>query len=61
MKPTERHIYCITTTAFPEEFLTNDDGEVLVFESTEQIVSWAEIKSLDLEDFLVHEVEVLED
>lgn len=61
MKPTERHVYCITTTAFPEDFLTNDDGEVLVFESTEQIVSWAEFKSLDLDDFLVHEVEVLED
>ena len=61
MKPTERHVYCITTTAFPEDFLTNDDGEVLVFESTEQIVSWAEFKSLDLDHFLAHEVEVLKD
>lgn len=61
MKPTEGYVYCITTTSFPDEFLTNDDGEILVFESDEQIISWAESKSLDLEDFLVHEVEVLED
>ncbi len=61
MKPTEGHVYCITTTSFPDELLTNDDGEILVFESDEQIISWAESKSLDLEDFLVHEVEVLED
>jgi hypothetical protein len=61
MKPTEGYVYCITTTLCPDEFLTNDNGDVLVFESDEQIISWAESKSLDLEDFLVHEVEVLEE
>lgn len=61
MKPTEGHVYCITTTSFPDEFLTNDDGEILVFESDEQIISWADSNAVDLENILVHEVEVLED
>ena len=61
MKPTEGHVYCITTIPHSEEFLTNIDGEVLIFESIEQIKSWAESNSVDLEDITVHEVEVLED
>lgn len=61
MKPTEGHVYCITTTSFPDEFLTNDNGEILVFESDEQIISWADSNAVDLENILVHEVEVLED
>lgn len=61
MKPTEGHVYCITTTLFPDEFLTNNDGEILVFESIEQIISWADSNAVDLENILVHEVEVLED
>ena len=61
MKPTEGHVYCITTKAFPDEFLTNEDDEVLVFESIEQIISWTESNSVDVEDIVVHEVEVLED
>ena len=61
MKPTEGHVYCITTTSFPDEFLTNDNGEILVFESDEQIISWSDSNAVDLENILVHEVEVLED
>ena len=61
MKPTAGHVYCITITPYAEEFLTNIDGEVLVFESIEQINSWAESNSVDLENITVHEVEVLED
>lgn len=61
MKPTAGHVYCITTTPYAEEFLTNIDGEVLVFESIEQIKSWAESNSADLENITVHEVEVLEE
>lgn len=61
MKPTAGHVYCITITPYAEEFLTNIDGEVLVFESIDQIISWAEYNSVDLEDVTVHEVEVLED
>ena len=61
MKPTEGHVYCITTTPYAEEFSTNIDGEVLVFESIDQIISWAEYNSVDLEDVTVHEVEVLEE
>lgn len=61
MKPTEGHVYCIVLKSFPEEFLTNVDGEVLVFESIEQIISWAESNSVSLEDITVHEVEVLEE
>ena len=61
MKPTAGHVYCITITPYSEEFLTNVDGEVLAFESIEQIKSWAESNSVDLEDIVVHEVEVLED
>lgn len=61
MKPTAGHVYCITIIPHSEEFLTNIDGEVLIFESVEQIKSWAESNSVDLEDITVHEVEVLED
>ena len=61
MKPTEGHVYCITITPYSEEFLTNVDGDVLVFESTEQIKHWALYNSIDLEDIIIHEVEVLED
>ena len=61
MKPTEGHVYCITTTSFPDEFLTNNNGEILVFESDEQIISWADSNAVDLENISVHEVEVLED
>lgn len=61
MKPTEGHVYCITITPYSEDFLTNVDGDVLVFESDEQIKSWAELHSVDLSDIFVHEVEVLED
>lgn len=61
MKPTEGHVYCIVLKASPEEFLTNEDDEILVFESIEQIISWAKSNSVDLEDITVHEVEVLED
>ena len=61
MKPTEGHVYCIVLKASPEEFLTNTDGEVLVFESIDQIISWADSNLVDLEDIRVHEVEVLED
>ena len=61
MKPTAGYIYCITITPYSEEFLTNVDGEVLVFESIEQIKSWAESNSVDLEDIRVHEVEALEE
>lgn len=61
MKPTEGYVYCITTTAFPDEFLTNENDEVLVFNSDEEIMEWAFVNCLDLNDFLVHEVEVLED
>lgn len=61
MKPTEGHVYCTTITPYSEDFLTNVDGDVLVFESDEQIKSWAELHSVDLSDIFVHEVEVLED
>lgn len=61
MKPTEGHVYCIVLKSSPEEFLTNEDDEILIFESIEQIISWAESNSVDLEDIRVHEVEVLED
>lgn len=61
MKPTAGYVYCITITPYSEEFLTNVDGEVLVFESIDQIISWAESNSVDLENITVHEVEVLED
>lgn len=61
MKPTTGYAYCITIIPHSEEFLTNIDGEVLIFESIEQIKSWAESNSVDLEDIMVHEVEVLED
>ena len=61
MEPTIGYVYCITITPYSEEFLTNVDGEVLVFESIEQIKSWAESNSVDLEDITVHAVEVLED
>lgn len=61
MKPTEGHVYCIVLKASPEEFLTNEDDEILVFESDEQLLSWAESNSVKLEDIFVHEVEVLED
>lgn len=61
MKPTEGHVYCIVLKASPEEFLTNEDDEILVFESDEQLLSWAESNSVQLEDIFVHEVEVLED
>ena len=61
MKPAAGHVYCITTTPYAEEFQTNVDGEVLVFESIDQIISWAEYNSVDLEDVTVHEVEVLEE
>ena len=61
MKPTEGHVYCIVLKSSPEEFLTNEDDEILIFESIEQIISWTESNSVDLEDITVHEVEVLED
>ena len=61
MKPTEGHVYCIVLKSSPEEFLTNEDDEILIFESIDQIISWAESNSVDLEDITVHEVEVLED
>lgn len=61
MKPTEGHVYCIVLKSSPEEFLANDNNEILIFESIEQIISWAESNSVDLEDITVHEVEVLED
>ena len=61
MKPTEGHVYCIVLKSSPEEFLTNEDDEILIFESIEQIISWAESNSVDLENITVHEVEVLED
>lgn len=61
MKPTEGHVYCIVSKSSPEEFLTNEDDEILIFESIEQIISWTESNSVDLEDITVHEVEVLED
>lgn len=61
MKPTEGHVYCIVLKSSPEEFLANEDNEILIFESIEQIISWAESNSVDLEDITVHEVEVLED
>ena len=61
MKPTAGYVYCITTTPYAEELLTNIDGEVLVFESIDQIISWADSNAVDLEDVIVHEVEVLED
>ena len=46
MKPTAGYVYYITTTPYAEEFSTNIDGEVLVFESIEQIISWAEYNFL---------------
>lgn len=61
MKPTGRHVYCITTIASPDEFLTNENNEVLAFNSDAEIIDWAFVNRLDLNDFLVHEVEVLED
>ena len=61
MKPTAGYVYCIVLKSSPEEFLTNEDDEILIFESIEQIISWAESNSVDLEDITVHEVEVLED
>lgn len=61
MKPSEGYIYCITTTISPNEFLTNKDDEVLVFNSDEEIKEWAFVNQIDLNNILVHEVEVFND
>lgn len=61
MKPSEGYIYCITTTISPDEFLTNKDDEVLVFNSDEEIKEWAFVNQIDLNNILVHEVEVFND
>lgn len=61
MKPSKGYIYCITTTISPDEFLTNKDDEVLVFNSDEEIKEWAFVNQIDLNNILVHEVEVFND
>lgn len=61
MKPSKGYVYCITTTTSPDEFLTNENDEILVFNSDEEIKEWAFVNQVDLDIILVHEVEVLDD
>ena len=61
MEPNERHAYCITTVFDPEQLITNDDDEVLVFDTEQQLLEWFTENKLIVDNFLVHEVEVLEE
>lgn len=61
MEPEGRHAYCITTVFDPEQLITNDDDEVLVFDTEQQLLEWFTENKLIVDNFLVHEVEVLEE
>ena len=60
MKPNEGYAYCIMTKSSPFGFLTNENDEVLVFDSSEEIEKWASDNQIDLEFISVHEVEVID-
>ena len=61
MEPEGRYAYCITTVFDPELLITNDDDEVLVFDTEQQLLEWFAENKLIIDNFLVREVEVLEE
>ena len=61
MESDEKYAYCITTVFDPEQLITNDDDEVLVFDTEQQILEWLTENKLIADNFFVHKVEVLEE
>lgn len=59
MELNDEYVYCISTVSNPEELLTNDNDEVLIFDNEEQITDWIKKNNFATDNFIVHTVEVI--
>lgn len=59
MELNDKYVYCISTVSKPEELLTNDNDEVLIFDNEEQITDWLTENNCTTDNFIVHTVEVI--